>query len=707
MANHQHQSGNNVTRVLLTFYIGAFLSPPGRSSMSCSAHLIHIADEHHEFRSSVLGRPHLPPPLPPPPPPPLSPPQMTHIPGRELTPAECMVDLTNDLAYRILHYHSILNRNNFAFSPTALMSVLVALYEGSTGRSATELKSVLQLPNNRDIVRVGYRDIHRRLRTYFFGSDNPLKGLSLNKENVTITRDFEAILMFYGYDLGVDMMSSTSPPPTTTAAAMTPTSTTPAAAIATTMTSSAKISTATTTTTATPTTTTPTLSTTTAKIETDTTTTTKASTTQDTTTMTEVLTTTTPTATTTMTPATTSTTTTMETTTNEQVTTTTLPTIATTYPVTSDTVETSTEITQPLTEAVITTTTPAEDTTTETTTVPPTAATANEAAELISSFVAEENSEPFSRIQQARVTRLPNSKLQAPRLAKVPQSNYLPSQRNSKHLRINRRKRHLSGFKDFDSNLFVGLLNGESYLHNLAPVAGLHTPPSGAHVQVSQEFEVDTDPNYFNSSPSASKQNYNTDVITHVFYLSNQQVIYTTFKVYNAVLYYKYFERLRMSVLELELDTPNYNLIILLPDYNTDLVAAAASLRSGPKLRFIRKQLRPKWVQAIIPDFKLQGTMFLTNDLQNLGVYDIFEPNRADFRPMTDESGTYVKHIEQSINVHIRTHPINQLRRNAGAQAQPTQISVNHPFMFFVIDRDLDVAVMTGRILNPLNVRIQ
>lgn len=83
---------------------------------------------------------------------------------RKLSPAELMTDLTNDLAYRILHYHSILNRNNFAFSPTALMSVLIALYEGSAGRSALELHKVLMLPSSRDVIRIGYRDIHRRLR---------------------------------------------------------------------------------------------------------------------------------------------------------------------------------------------------------------------------------------------------------------------------------------------------------------------------------------------------------------------------------------------------------------------------------------------------------------------------------------------------------------------------------------------------------------
>lgn len=84
--------------------------------------------------------------------------------NRELSASELMVDLTNELAYRLMYHHSVFNRNNFAFSPTALMSVLVALYEGSNGHSAYQLKNYLQLPSNRDTIRIGNRDIHRRLR---------------------------------------------------------------------------------------------------------------------------------------------------------------------------------------------------------------------------------------------------------------------------------------------------------------------------------------------------------------------------------------------------------------------------------------------------------------------------------------------------------------------------------------------------------------
>jgi len=145
-------------RLLITWLVGLHLSL--HLLLPATAHYIQI--DHEEFRASGFPHPHFPPP-------PLTP--LDHLPqvlaAKELTPAEVMVDLTNDLTHRLLHYHSILNRNNFAFSPTALVSVLVAMFEGSAGNSAEELRHVLQLPNNRDVTRVGYRDIHRRLRVSY------------------------------------------------------------------------------------------------------------------------------------------------------------------------------------------------------------------------------------------------------------------------------------------------------------------------------------------------------------------------------------------------------------------------------------------------------------------------------------------------------------------------------------------------------------
>ena len=415
-------------------------------------------------------------------------------------------------------------------------------------------------------------------QTYFFGSDNPLKGLSLNKENVTITRDYETILMFYGYDLGIDMVSSTMNTPITTTETMSSTASPKEEELVT-----IPMSTLTTTNTAL-------LGTLPSNINIITT---SAATTESTSPL--------------------------------QVN---VTTVKSTKPTNKDKDEMST-ITITLEDTTETSSIKTEDeeiTTaieaiTEAVTVSNATETeAKEVAELLSSFVAEDNSEPFLRTQKARVTRLPSAKLQAPITSKVkPQNNYLPVQKKSD--RLNRRnKRHLFGLKEFDSKLFITLFNSESQINNPLLSTGPVLTGLPAYFQLSHDYEVDTDPNFIASPQTSSnlKQNYNSDVISHVFYLNSQHIIYTTFKVYNAVLYYKYFDHLQMSVLELELDSTEYNLIILLPDYNTELATAASSLRTAPKLRIMRKQLKPKWVQAIIPDFKLDGTMFLTNDLQNV-----------------------------------------------------------------------------------------
>uniref|UniRef100_W8B683 Serpin B8 n=1 Tax=Ceratitis capitata TaxID=7213 RepID=W8B683_CERCA len=582
---------------------------------------------------------------------------------RKLSPAELMTDLTNDLAYRILHYHSILNRNNFAFSPTALMSVLIALYEGSAGRSALELHKVLMLPSSRDVIRIGYRDIHRRLRTYFFGSENPLKGLSLNKDNVTIAHNYETLLLFYGYDLGMDMISSTvsKPIPSTTVREITDettmTATTSVPKIETTLSSPAESS-----------------------IE-------NVSQNQSAVTTIKPNTTTTPAIRTVLTDITT-----------------TATTVNTTFQSTTTDPETPVpdNITVEPEPLKITTDEITAEVNEDMTTSASAPATENsiDAAELVAASPIELNSTPFQRLQKSRPIQQPSAKLQAP-LSTIskPKHIYLPQHTRS---RSGRHKRNSIPFKGSESNLFVTLFSPHhQFQHNLykAPIS---------FEQLTKGHDVDTlDEGLLNVANTKTSYSYSTDVISHLFYLGNQQVVHTTFKVYNAVLYFKYFDDLKMSALELELDTPDYNLIILLPDSPTELASTTASLSLAPSLRLMRKQLKPRWVQAVIPDFKLHGIIFLTNDLQNMGVCDLFEPNRADFRPMTEEKGIYAKHIEQSINVNIRTHPINQLKRNYGSQTQPIQISVNHPFLFFVIDRDLDIAVMAGRILNPLNVRIQ
>lgn len=55
-------------------------------------------------------------------------------------------------------------RENIAFSPYGLLSVALVMYEGASGPTAAEIHNTLRLPWNRDITRVGFRDMHRYLK---------------------------------------------------------------------------------------------------------------------------------------------------------------------------------------------------------------------------------------------------------------------------------------------------------------------------------------------------------------------------------------------------------------------------------------------------------------------------------------------------------------------------------------------------------------
>lgn len=80
------------------------------------------------------------------------------------TPLAHMVDVTNEFGLKVMAEHNFLNDNNIAFSPYGLMGILVALYEGLDGDSSYQIQRAMQLPWNRNVMRVGFRDIHRTLK---------------------------------------------------------------------------------------------------------------------------------------------------------------------------------------------------------------------------------------------------------------------------------------------------------------------------------------------------------------------------------------------------------------------------------------------------------------------------------------------------------------------------------------------------------------
>ncbi|XP_059476331.1 uncharacterized protein LOC132197214 isoform X3 [Neocloeon triangulifer] len=129
-------------------------------------------------------------------------------------PMDFMADVVNSLATRVLLDH-VTARGNFVFSPYGATSVLCVLNEGSSGMSAVQLSSTLNLPKDAELVRVGMRDLHRHLKSYF-KHNGFLQGVDLSHNNTSLRADFIPLLRFYGYHVDDEAQDQQQPMETTT-----------------------------------------------------------------------------------------------------------------------------------------------------------------------------------------------------------------------------------------------------------------------------------------------------------------------------------------------------------------------------------------------------------------------------------------------------------------------------------------------------------
>lgn len=104
------------------------------------------------------------------------------------------------------------------------------------------------------------------------------------------------------------------------------------------------------------------------------------------------------------------------------------------------------------------------------------------------------------------------------------------------------------------------------------------------------------------------------------FHINSFEKVQAPFKIYNTILRYAHIDNIKSSILELPLDSENYNLLILLPDLENNLDAVMNAMRNdySVNLRQLRRRLRPHWIKTIVPKFHQQGNIVLTGDLMKV-----------------------------------------------------------------------------------------
>ncbi|CAH2990266.1 unnamed protein product [Chilo suppressalis] len=596
------------------------------------------------------------------------------------SPLSQMVDITNEFGLKVLAEHNFLNDNNIAFSPYGLMGILVALYEGVDGESSFQIQRGMRLPWNRNIMRIGFRDIHRTLKTYFVPEEGFLAGLALNNENVTFNDNYKKVLRFYGFDLENDQLPTLSPENATmtTNSTMSPDvlgqTTTPSMATE----SKAGENEATTTamreeTTANPdsetlnevdirgplppTTTASTVPAANAESIPPETTNPSTSTTS------QIPTTNRPTPTTVQ-PTETITTTTQIPSSTTDISSPAKSDLPSTVPVTVD------EVTSP-TSTIALPTEPTIDnevmTSTDLRTSTVSDATNNDMSTITS--MSSDPSEPTT----TQSTVIEQSMISTESTTSTSMMDIITTASvNASSLETLERKK--KSIVDF---IFTNPPYMDDYLIYRSYDVGLELPL----------------PNFNNK----------------MFLANGLKSVQVTYMHYDTVLEHAYLPHLEAAALRLPLDSERYYLLVVLPSRAgaAELGRLLSRMARESDLSDVYSALRPRRVRAVVPSFTVKGHVTLTTDLQKLGIRDVFEPRQADFTPMTRQPGVYVRSIEQAVSVAIRKYRPDDIKKNRYVtNRQPVSFTATYPFLYFVMDASIHVALMAGKMVDPLNTRI-
>ncbi|XP_039745472.1 uncharacterized protein LOC120623494 isoform X1 [Pararge aegeria] len=582
------------------------------------------------------------------------------------SPLAHMVDVTNEFGLKVLAEHNFLNDNNIAFSPYGLMGILVALYEGVDGESSYQIQRSMQLPWNRNIMRIGFRDIHRTLKTYFVPEEGFLAGLALNNENVTFTESYKKILRFYGFDLEGDQLATSKPNNTAEA----PQVTTDSLNHSTSTTSTSSISSSTPTTMITiaekitsredPLTsqsTKATIEETSPKPQADT---------QDTENIREEN------SDTPITSTVASSTNSIETTTNNgantQTQTIAVSSSAVTEPFTTTTETSKTDVsttqmmTQESTETTMTSGSTITDEVTSTFTTSTTETLTSTDSSTMTTNIQTVGTSSVTETQQSEQMSS-NTESTTESISTMPTTSTLET--------LERRKKSVLDF--------------------------LYTsPPYDDDYLVYRSYDIGTDLPNDNS--------YEDDKNFMANGLRNIQVAYMH---YDSVMEYAYLPHLEASALRLPLDSERYYLLVILPARrgSGELDRLLARMARESDLSDVYAALHPRRVRAVVPSFIVKGHVTLTTDLQKIGIRDVFEPRQHDFTPMTQQAGVYVRSIEQAVSVAIRKYQPDIKNRYISNRG-PVLFSATYPFLYFVMDTNIHVALMAGKMVDPLNTRI-
>jgi len=192
------------------------------------------------------------------------------------------------------------------------------------------------------------------------------------------------------------------------------------------------------------------------------------------------------------------------------------------------------------------------------------------------------------------------------------------------------------------------------------------------------------------------------------FFVSSSKSVKAQMMVGDA--YYNYAETNDLQALEMPYiheSGKELSMLVVLPKGKS--VDTVANSLAGNGLSDLRSKLDSREVIVAFPKFKLDTQYSLVNNLKTLGMPVAFS-DTADFSGMDGAGALKITDVAHKAFIDVNEEGTEAaaatgISMEYGQSYDPTPITVfraDHPFLFFIQDRDTGAILFMGRITNPV-----
>ena len=201
---------------------------------------------------------------------------------------------------------------------------------------------------------------------------------------------------------------------------------------------------------------------------------------------------------------------------------------------------------------------------------------------------------------------------------------------------------------------------------------------------------------YFKGEWSSKFESYATKKLP--FYnLGNEEI---TIDTMTQIDHFKYYEDKKVQAIELRFIKDFMSAIIVLPSQRTDINKYIESLSiSNEEYNNIIEGLNEAKVNLQLPKFELEFEANLNDVLSNLGMYNAFDPIKADFTELREQGEfyigqvihkTYLKVFEDGCEAAAVT-AIHTYGNILPVEEKIYDMKINRPFLFLLKNSKLPV----------------